>query len=316
MNAGVILIDKPQGISSFQAVARVRKKTGIRKAGHTGTLDPMATGLLTICLGRATRFARFLTDAQKTYEGTITLGMETDSYDAQGKIISEKPVPRGLSRHDIQEAARRFTGRLLQAPPAFSAAKFQGRPLYKFARNGINIQKQPRPIQVFRFCIEAYESPVITFTIDCSKGTYIRSLAHDLGKALGCGAHLSSLRRIRNGELSVEKAVCLDDFIASSGPEEITRYILPVEFVLSHIPAIFVDERQATAIQHGQGMSLVSAMKRIEEQGACPQGEKPSYLRIITEGRGRLVCMARWPDTKAVIKNDDRIEILRVWNPN
>ncbi len=318
MNSGIILIDKPAGISSFQAVSKVRKKAGIKKAGHTGTLDPMATGLLTVCIGRATRMARFLTDARKTYKGTITLGLETDTFDAMGKVVAQRVVP-ALDMVELQRAANEFTGRIEQAPPAFSAAKFKGRPLYKLARKGVKVQKEPRQIEVYRFRIDSYDPPMLAFTIDCSKGTYIRSLAHDLGRLLGCGAHLSSLRRTRNGALTVDEAVALDDFLSASHTTQINGWILPVELVLSHIPAIFVDARQALFIQHGQGMYLTDALKCLDEQVPEYQAVKSRYMRILTRGdngQTRLVCMARWPVASRTVEANDKIEILRVWNPN
>jgi tRNA pseudouridine55 synthase len=319
MNSGIILIDKPQGISSFQAVYKVRKKTGIKKVGHTGTLDPMATGLLTICLGRATRMARFLTEASTTYVGSMTLGVETDSYDSQGMILSDRPVPPALTREDLQETADRFTGCLKQPPPAFSAAKHRGVPLYRLARKGIKVHKEPRDIKVYRFSVDSYKAPVLSFTIECSKGTYIRSLAHDFGKAAGCGAHLSSLRRTKNGEQSVEGAVFLDDFLDSFEPGEKERWILPVEFVLSYIPGIFVDPDQALSIQHGQGLSLEIVTRCLEEQMPGVQRISSRYLRILTredEKTSRLVCMAGWPEISKMSGEKDKIEILRVWNPN
>ncbi len=316
MNAGVILIDKPGGVSSFQAVHRVRKKTGIKKAGHTGTLDPMATGLLTICLGRATRMARFMTDAAKTYQGTITLGMETDTYDLTGNVLRESPVPENLTLERIQKEAARLSGPLMQSPPPFSAAKHKGRPLYKLARQGIRIEKQPRAIEVYRFSVDSFEPPVLEFTIDCSKGTYIRSLAHELGGLLGCGACLSSLRRTRSGWLSVDRAVPLDDFLRAFKPSELRSWVMPVELVLSHIPAIVVDTEQAESIQYGQGMSLEKALRCLEQQIPGFQTLDSRYLRIMAvseQGKERLVCMARWPD---ISRDEERIQILRVWNPN
>lgn len=319
MNSGIILIDKPRGLSSFQAVYKVRKKTGVKKAGHTGTLDPMATGLLTVCLGRATRMARFLTEARKTYMGTITLGVETDSYDAQGRILSDRPVPPALTREDLQEIADRFTGCLKQAPPAFSAAKHHGVPLYRLARKGIKVHKKPRDIKVYRFSVDSYEAPVLSFTIECSKGTYIRSLAHDFGNTAGCGAHLFSLRRTKNGEQSVEGAAALDDFLDSFEPGNKERWILPVELVLSHIPGIFVDPDQALSILHGQGLSLEIATKCLEEQIPGFRTINSRYMRVLTmedETTPRLVCMAGWPEISKISGEEDKIEILRVWNPN
>jgi tRNA pseudouridine55 synthase len=209
--AGVILVDKPVGPTSFRMVQLVRRALQIKKVGHTGTLDPFASGLLVICSGRAaTRTIPLLMEGEKEYTATLKLGIETDSQDLTGTVIRRRPLPADLSGTRIEECLRSFAGEHLQQPPNFSALKFQGKPLYYYARKGIAVEKEPRP--VFIRAIEALEwqEDLLRIRVVCGKGTYIRTLAADIGASLGCGAHLIALRRLRSGSFSVADAVAGD----------------------------------------------------------------------------------------------------------
>ncbi len=315
MKSGVLILDKPKGMTSFKVVECVKRRLRVKKAGHTGTLDPMATGLLVVCIGNATKIARFLTDADKVYQGRITLGLETDTYDMDGQVIGKSDVPASLTIEDIQAAADRFKGPILQVPPAYSAAKHNGVPLYKLARKGVTVKKEPKTIHIYDLQITAYEPPHFDFLVHCSKGTYVRTLAHDMGKALGCGAVLSGLRRLRSGYLSVDEAISVES-VKTKEPKEIQQKIMPVELVLSHIPSIVVNNRDALFIQQGRGLGLIKAVDYLKEQMAEFVSIKADYLRIMTVepgGRERLVAIAKWPDFK---NHRGRLEILRVWNPN
>ena len=205
--AGVVLVDKPAGPSSFAMVQRVRRAMGIKKVGHTGTLDPFASGLLVICVGRpATRIIPRLMDGDKVYVATLRLGVETDTHDLEGQVTARHPVP-DFPPEVIADSLARFTGPQLQKPPAFSAVKHKGKPLYHYARKGISIEKEARPIVIHAIdCVERGPDH-LTISVRCGKGTYIRTLAHDLGRVLGCGAHLTALRRVGNGPFSVDGAV-------------------------------------------------------------------------------------------------------------
>nr|MBF0222636.1 tRNA pseudouridine(55) synthase TruB [Desulfobulbaceae bacterium] len=204
---GVFLIDKPVGPSSFRIVQLIRKALQIKKVGHTGTLDPFASGLLIVCVGRpATRMISQLMAGDKLYEAVLQLGVETDTLDTEGQIISVQPVG-SLTASDVENCLAKFRGALLQAPPAFSAAKYKGKPLYHYARKGVMIEKEPRPVFIRELRCLALEAEQMVIRVRCGKGTYIRTLASDIGKALGCGAHLTALRRLENGPFCVDGAL-------------------------------------------------------------------------------------------------------------
>jgi tRNA pseudouridine55 synthase len=221
---GALLIDKPAGPTSHDVVDGIRRQFKLKKVGHCGTLDPNATGLLVIVLGRATRLSEKLMSADKSYEGTIKLGETTNTYDADGELVSSLPVPP-LSVEELNAAAAGFVGDLMQPPPMVSAAKVGGVPLYKLARKGVEVERKPRLVHVYHFQFTAYTEPVGWFRIACTKGTYVRSLAHDLGQKLGCGAHLATLRRTQVGGFSVADAVSFDRVLALPLSELETRVI-------------------------------------------------------------------------------------------
>ncbi len=236
---GLLLVDKPGGITSHDVVAIVRRSLGIRKVGHAGTLDPMATGLLVVGLGRATRLLRFLGDLPKTYTGTIRLGVETTTLDAEGEVTRESPVD--VTDADIASAMSASVGESLQRPPAFSAVKVGGRKLYEAARAGETLQAEPRPIRVDRFQPVARDGDAVDFVAIVSGGTYVRVLAADVGDALGCGAHLAALRRTAIGGFSVEDA---------SPPTE-PGDLLSLERAVSHLPSLDLDVEEARVARNG-----------------------------------------------------------------
>ncbi|RME96623.1 MAG: tRNA pseudouridine(55) synthase TruB [Verrucomicrobia bacterium] len=233
---GALLVDKPVGLTSHDVVARVRRHLKIKKVGHCGTLDPNATGLLVVVLGKATKLSEKLMGADKAYEGTIRLGVSTTSYDADGEVTQTREVPP-LTLEQLNEAAREFLGDQMQAPPMVSAAKVGGVPLYKLARKGVEVERKPRLIHVYDWTFTAYEPPVGTFRIACTKGTYVRSLAHELGEKLGCGAHLATLRRTAVGEFTVDRATPLDELL-QLGPQEVQQRIIPILRLARFDPSI------------------------------------------------------------------------------
>jgi len=223
---GVLLVDKPGAHTSHDVVARLRGKLRMRKVGHAGTLDPMATGLLIVLLGRATRVSQFLISLDKEYEGSIELGRTTNTQDADGEVMETRPVPE-LAADQVAAAMRAFTGDQYQTPPMFSAIKIGGVPLYKMARKGEDVEREPRFIRVMAWDLLAFASPRIDFRLRCTKGTYVRTLAHELGAKLGCGAHLSSLRRTASGRFSVAQALTMEQIEAMTIPE-IEGRLIPV----------------------------------------------------------------------------------------
>ena len=202
---GAILIDKPSGPTSHDIVDAIRREFGIKKVGHCGTLDPNATGLLIIVLGRGTKLSEKLMSDDKVYEGTIKFGEATASFDADSELVASLPVPP-LTLEQLNESAAEFVGDLMQVPPMVSAVKKDGVPLYKLARKGIEVAREPRLIHIYRFRLSSYEEPIGRFEMACTKGTYVRSVAHELGQKLGCGAHLATLRRVKSGKFDVANA--------------------------------------------------------------------------------------------------------------
>ena len=222
---GAILVDKPVGWTSHDVVAKIRNQFRIQKVGHCGTLDPNATGLLIIVLGRGTKLSEKLMSSDKVYEGEAKFGETTDSYDADGKILTTAPVPP-LTVEQLNEESSKFLGDLMQLPPMVSAVKIGGVPLYKLARKGTEVERKERLVHIYTYRFTAYAESVGTFRVACTKGTYVRSLVHDLGQRLGCGAHLKSLRRMDSGKFSVNDASTLENILQWSHTE-FTKHVIP-----------------------------------------------------------------------------------------
>ncbi|MBI3648580.1 MAG: tRNA pseudouridine(55) synthase TruB [Actinobacteria bacterium] len=237
---GLLLVDKPKGVTSHDVVDVVRRALSTRKVGHAGTLDPMATGLLILGVGRATRLLRFLGDLPKTYAGRALLGVETTTLDADGDVVRRSPVEIGEVR--VREAMAALVGDSTQRPPAYSAVKVGGRKLYEAARKGERLEAAPRPIRVDRFELTGFDPPDADFDVTCSGGTYVRVLAADVGAALGCGAHLTALRRTSIGPFDVREAVL---------PEDV-RNPLPIERAVAHLPRVELDPEEAAAARNGR----------------------------------------------------------------
>ena len=221
---GAVLVDKPAGPTSHDVVDAIRRHFGIKKVGHCGTLDPNATGLLIIVLGRGTKLSERLMSDDKVYEGEIKFGETTNSHDADGKLLETKPVPP-LTLDQLNEPASGFVGDQMQKPPMVSAVKKDGVPLYKLARKGVEVEREPRLIHIYSFRFSTYEAPVGQFRLACTKGTYVRSIAHDLGQKIGCGAHLATLRRTVSGKFDVADAISLDAVLKFSAAELEKRVI-------------------------------------------------------------------------------------------
>jgi len=222
---GALLIDKPAGPTSHDVVDAIRTQFDIKKVGHCGTLDPNATGLLLIVLGRGTKLSEKLISDDKVYEGTIKFGETTTSYDADGDLVSSLPVPP-LTVEELNEAAAGFVGDLMQTPPMVSAIKKGGVPLYKLARKGVEVEREPRLIHIYNFRFGTYQEPIGSFRLACTKGTYVRSVAHDLGQKIGCGAHLATLRRVASGKFDVAEAMQFEE-VMKLGLHELEKRVIP-----------------------------------------------------------------------------------------
>lgn len=246
---GVFFLDKPVGPSSNQALQHARRLFNAAKAGHTGTLDPMASGLLPLCFGEATKFSQTLLDADKAYEATVLLGVATSTADAEGEVLATLPVH--ASDADIEAALVRLRGEIEQLPPMYSALKHQGKALYEYARAGVEIKRDPRRVTVHRLECLAREGDSLRIVVECSKGTYVRTLASDLGAMLGCGAHLTALRRTRIGPFGLGCVRTLDELNALDLPGR-DALLAPVDALLVHLPVVQLDEARTRSFLHGQ----------------------------------------------------------------
>jgi tRNA pseudouridine55 synthase len=251
---GILNINKPQGMTSFAVVARVKRITGEKHTGHAGTLDPLATGVLPICLGQATRVIEYLFDETKMYRAEMRLGITTDSYDSSGNVLQERDSS-GVSRERLEAVLNNFRGAILQVPPMYSAIKLHGQPLYKLARAGLEVERQARPATIYTLEMSSWQPPVFTLDIECSKGTYIRSLAHDIGQELGCGAIMQNLVRLRVGNFRVEEALTLEQLEEAFQSGSGEKILLPADYALSSFPAIIVNHEQQCSLVHGSPLS-------------------------------------------------------------
>lgn len=232
---GILMVDKPSGITSHDIVDRLRRKLKMKKVGHAGTLDPLATGLMIMLIGKATKVSQFLISLDKAYEGTFKLGVETDSQDSDGEVVETKDLPENLSEEIIGDAMKEFLGDQYQTPPMFSAKKINGVPLYKMARKGKTVEREPRVIRINELSLQGWDSPEGRFFMDCSKGTYVRTVFHDLGQKLDCGGHLTSLRRTKINDFSIEGVPTLQE-IETMGTGEFQSLLIPVrEAVPAHV---------------------------------------------------------------------------------
>jgi tRNA pseudouridine55 synthase len=263
---GLLLLDKTTGITSQTAVSRVKRLLRVRKAGHTGTLDPLATGLLPICVGEATKFSHLLLEAEKGYEATIRLGVTTTTGDLEGETISISPVD--VDRHRAQEVLARFVGEIDQVPPMFSAIKHGGRPLYKLARQGINVPRAPRRVHVPELALLELDGTTLRVRVTCGKGTYVRVLAEDIGKTLGCGASLAALRRTAVGSFRISDAISLERLEELPAPAR-GACLLRTDALVARLPRIDLDAEQTRDLAHGRSFpadpGAASGMVRLYE---------------------------------------------------
>lgn len=275
---GLVLVDKPSGITSHDVVNRWRKLAATKRVGHLGTLDPMATGLLALVTGNATRLARFFEHESKTYVAEATFGFTSSSYDGDGEITpTGAPIP---SFEVIRECAQHFVGKTLQTPPAISAKKLQGVPAYKLARRGVAVELKPVAVEIFSLVSEAFENSRLTFTVRCSAGTYIRSLTHDLGSRLGCGAFLSSLRRTAIGTWGLDGALTIPALVELAGSNRLPDAVVPMQHMLPHFPAQHFTSTEEVRIRQGRDFRTSPFV--------VPPGEQ--YVKALADD-GRLIAI-------------------------
>lgn len=251
MAFGLFNIDKPKGPTSHDIVARVRQGIGEKRVGHAGTLDPLASGVLVVAVGPATRLVEYLTSSRKTYRAEITLGIATDTYDAEGTVTARQPLPSDLTAERVNAALAQFKGDIFQTPPVYSAIKIAGKSAHARVRAGQQVELEPRPITIYNASLERFEPPLIVVNVTCSPGTYIRSFAHDLGETLGCGAMLSGLVRTASGQFRLEESVIWADLELAFAEGSWHRYLLPADRALAQNPEIQLDAQGVQRIANG-----------------------------------------------------------------
>ena len=296
LNHCVINLNKPKGITSHQAVETVRRRSGIRKAGHAGTLDPLATGVLLVCTGEATKITRFLSDLDKEYVVVVKLGEKTDTYDAEGTVI-QRTESFSLGKEDIEKILPGFTGTIEQLPPMYSAVKMGGKPLYKLARKGVTVEREKRVVTVHEIRITRFSLPLLEMRVSCSKGTYIRSLCHDMGEVLGVGAHVTELERTRIGGFSVADALTLDEVEGLIGGQgkNLAPGLSGIDAALGHLKDLSLSENDFRRVRHGLTVH-------------CPDGLflPDQYLRL-KDPSGKLFAIGEI--TQGVIKTERMLHL-------
>ncbi|WP_025598523.1 tRNA pseudouridine(55) synthase TruB [Burkholderia sp. WSM2230] len=280
---GVLLLDKPLGLSSNDALIRAKRLYLAKKAGHTGTLDPLATGLLPLCFGEATKFSQDLLEADKTYEATMRLGIRTTTGDAEGEPVDTRAVT--CDEAAVRAVLPAFLGDIVQIPPMYSALKRDGKPLYEYARAGQTVERQGREVTIHSLELLACALPDVTFRVTCSKGTYVRTLAEDIGEALGCGAHLVALRRTGVGALTLEHSVTLDA-LSDAAESERDAWLQPVDALLSTFPSVHLDDDATRRFLHGQRLKL-------SELNMSNEAMSASRVRVYAAVQGRLLGVAK-----------------------
>jgi tRNA pseudouridine55 synthase len=293
VSTGVLVVDKPVGPTSFDIVRRVRRALGTRRAGHGGTLDPMASGVLPICLGEATKLAQFLLDADKEYEATLCFGVETDTFDATGAVTQQRDAA-ALTAAAVEGALDAFRGPIRQVPPRFSALKLKGRPLYDYARAGEEVDPAPRTVVIHELALVSWTDPTaVVLRMRCSKGTYVRSLAFDLGRALGTGAHLTALRRTRSGPFRIDEAHSLDALE--------TAPLIGLSQALGHLPALRAGSDATRSLEQGKRVPWQAL-----EAPIAPSPPPPGRFQVLRPD-GTLLAVAE-------VREDDTLRTLRVFH--
>ena len=257
---GVLVLDKPAGLSSRQALNQVNAIVHAKKAGHTGSLDPLATGVLPLVLGNATKFSQYILDADKEYAATVRLGIATDSGDADGEVIAERPIGN-ITEAQVTQALEMYRGEILQTPPMYSALKHEGKPLYKLARQGVVVDREPRKQVIYQNQLVEFDPPELKLHVHCSKGTYVRTMVHDFGEDLGCGAHVVALRRTRAGPFDCSDLVTMTQIENAQVNQAVDQYLKPVESTIGHWPPLEINKVAAFYVRQGQAIAVEHSLE-------------------------------------------------------
>lgn len=283
---GVLVLDKPAGVTSNAALQQVRRLLNAARAGHTGALDPLATGVLPLCFGEATKFAQRLLEADKTYRTVARLGQRTSTSDADGETVQERALPSALDAEALESVLAPFRGAIEQVPSMYSALKYQGRPLYEYAREGRTVPREARPIRIDELTVLRLEGDELELRVRCSKGTYIRTLVDDIGEALGCGAHVAKLRREQAGPFELARALTLDD-LEAMGREAARERLQPPDVLLADLPATVLDGTRAVSISNGQAVTISPSESAVD--GLCRLYDPEGRFLGLAEGAGEAI---------------------------
>jgi tRNA pseudouridine55 synthase len=309
---GLLIVDKPEGITSLDVVREIKHRFGVKKAGHIGTLDPFATGVLPIVINEGTKLVPFLKEGPKEYEGTLQLGEETNTEDRTGQVVLKQPW-EGIQPEKVEALIQTFLGKIRQTPPMFSAIKMQGRPLYRLAREGIEVERKEREIEIYNIQVEKIELPRVHFKVSCSKGTYIRTLGKDIGRKIGCGAHLLHLRRIRSGPFTLEQAISWESLKDLSKPDHLHPWLISLSEALPSLPEMIGDEQLVKKVRVGKEMMVQDLSPQ-----TLPAFEKGEWLKMSSPQEGLVAILKSevkgtdipWANPEAVA-----LRPLRIFHP-
>jgi tRNA pseudouridine55 synthase len=309
---GLLIVDKPEGITSLDVVREIKHRLGVKKAGHIGTLDPFATGVLPIVINEGTKLVPFLREGPKEYEVTLQLGEETNTDDWTGKVVMSKPW-EGVQPEKVEALIHSFLGKIRQTPPMFSAIKMQGKPLYRWARKGIEVERKEREVEIYNIQMQGIELPLVRFKVSCSKGTYIRTLGRDIGTKIGCGAHLLRLRRVRSGPFTLEQAISWEKLKDLSKPDALYPWLISLEAALPSLPEVIGDEQSVKKVRFGKEMMVQDLSPK-----TLPYFEKGQWLKMSSPQEGLVAILKSevkgtdipWANPEAVA-----LRPLRVFHP-
>jgi tRNA pseudouridine55 synthase len=309
---GLLIVDKPEGITSLDVVRRIKRRFGLKKAGHIGTLDPFATGVLPVVINEGTKLVPFLEEGPKEYEVILKLGEETTTDDCTGRVILKQEW-KDVQPEKVENLLHTFLGKIYQIPPMFSAVKMQGMPLYRLARKGIEVERKEREVEIYKIQMEGMEPPLVRFRVSCSKGTYIRTLGRDLGRKVGCGAHLLRLRRIRSGPFTLEQAISWERIQDLSLPDALCPWLISLKAALPSLPEVIGDEQLVRKVRFGREM-MVQDLSATN----LPAFKKGEWLKMSSPEEGLVAILKSevrgadlpWTDPEVVA-----LRPLRVFQP-
>ncbi len=302
---GLLIVDKPEGISSFGVVKEIKDRFGLKKVGHIGTLDPFATGVLPIVINEGTKLAPFLMEEPKEYEAILKLGEETTTDDLTGEVIRRNPW-ESINLKSIPSVFQHFLGKIKQTPPMFSAIKFKGKPLYRLARKGMEVEREERMVEIFNLQVQEIALPLVRFHVSCSKGTYIRTLAKDIGKKIGCGAHLVFLRRTRSGTFTLEQAISWEELKKVNQIEELRPRLISPKEALPALPEVVVEEKIARKVRFGQEVTLFDLPDQV-----LPFLQEGRWFKMSSPGAGLVAILRSEKRGKRMDGKDPKAFIFR-----